>query len=65
MKSSVYTYIFLLTYSNPLIHSKPFVSEDPCYSDPCRHGGLCSVGDAGFVCSCLDGYEGQMCEIGN
>ena len=37
-----------------------------CYSDPCLNGGTCMVGAGGigYNCSCMNGYTGNMCQIG-
>ncbi|XP_025066862.1 zonadhesin isoform X3 [Alligator sinensis] len=34
----------------------------PCLSSPCKNGGHCWELDGGFVCDCLQGYEGPRCE---
>ena len=39
-------------------------SSDACISDPCAHGGTCSVKtDGGFKCLCATGYRGKTCEM--
>ena len=38
---------------------------DECHSAPCFNNGSC-VGDvSGYTCTCLSGYTGSHCEIGN
>ncbi len=35
------------------------IPPNPCNSQPCQNGGLCSkVTDTTFACSCLNGYTG-------
>ena len=43
------------------------IETDPCASNPCLHGGMCSHddNDNGFVCDCTGTlYEGKTCERG-
>ena len=36
----------------------------PCYPDPCRHDGTCTVlSGATFRCTCQHGYTGTVCQI--
>lgn len=41
-----------------------FVEVDHCDPNPCFHGGTCQIinGGVGYMCSCPEGYKGQMCE---
>ncbi|KAK7005256.1 protein eyes shut, partial [Biomphalaria glabrata] len=34
----------------------------PCQSQPCQNNGLCQEIEVGFVCSCLPGYTGDLCQ---
>ena len=36
--------------------------QDPCSSDPCRHGGMCDVVKNAYSCSCRHSYSGLTCE---
>ena len=37
---------------------------DPCKSGPCDNGGTCVVVDPfSFMCVCLAGYTGPVCEV--
>ena len=37
---------------------------DECLSNPCLNGALCSDGVNSYICSCVPGYKGLNCEIG-
>ena len=37
---------------------------DECESEPCLNGGNCSDEVNGYRCSCMTGYSGTLCEIG-
>ena len=37
---------------------------DECDSDPCQNGATCVDELAYYDCVCVDGYEGDHCEIG-
>ncbi|XP_066493850.1 basement membrane-specific heparan sulfate proteoglycan core protein isoform X4 [Tiliqua scincoides] len=38
--------------------------NSPCDRRPCRHGGKClPTGEFEFQCLCLDGYQGERCEV--
>ncbi|XP_019628723.1 PREDICTED: fibropellin-1-like [Branchiostoma belcheri] len=34
-----------------------------CDSLPCQHGGSCYEDSLGWFCRCLEGWQGQMCEL--
>ncbi|KAL7982948.1 hypothetical protein Chor_013554 [Crotalus horridus] len=36
--------------------------DDACLSSPCQNEGTCQVTSGGFVCLCLEGYVGSLCE---
>lgn len=38
---------------------------DECASDPCQNGATCVDGVAGFTCDCTEGFEGDLCGLGN
>lgn len=40
----------------------PLIERGACISNPCLHGGLCSVTPSGFICTCMNGYIGVNCE---
>ena len=37
---------------------------DDCESQPCKFGGKCRDKENGFICRCLPGYEGKLCDQG-
>ena len=41
---------------------------NPCVSSPCQNNGMCrgEIGrsSSGFICVCLPGYTGTLCEDG-
>ena len=39
-----------------------YISVDRCSSNPCKHGGTCSVTSSGYECKCQSGYSGKSCE---
>ena len=39
-----------------------FVDIDECASSPCQHGGICTDGINGYMCTCVQGYSGSNCE---
>ena len=37
---------------------------DACWSNPCEHGGTCTVDEFGNPdCECVDGFSGTYCSI--
>ena len=40
-----------------------FSDIDECQNDPCEYGGTCTDFLDGFNCTCLDGFQGERCEI--
>jgi len=36
---------------------------DPCTSNPCQNGGLCSWDGTTTNCICISGYTGAFCQI--
>ena len=40
----------------------PLRERGACISNPCLHNGLCTITGRGFMCTCVDGYIGVMCE---
>ena len=37
---------------------------DEFSSNPCYNQGICNDGIDGFTCTCVDGYEGTLCQTG-
>jgi len=37
---------------------------DHCTVGPCLNGGTCTSLDVGYECSCVPGYNGTNCELG-
>ena len=42
-----------------------FLDINECESSSCRNDAICQDGVNTYTCSCLSGYEGTYCEIGN
>nr|XP_024214483.1 protein crumbs [Halyomorpha halys] len=38
------------------------ISDDNCRSEPCMHGGTCTVTWNDFSCACTVGYKGKQCQ---
>jgi hypothetical protein len=40
---------------------------NPCSSNPCQNGGICSpnLNTQTYTCTCLSGFTGTNCNIGN
>jgi len=41
-----------------------FIDKNECASSPCLHGATCVDDMNKYLCSCVDGYTGQQCELG-
>ncbi|CAC5376663.1 PLG [Mytilus coruscus] len=42
----------------------PFCDNQGCTTNPCLHGGSCqNTENGGYSCQCLNGYEGDRCEL--
>ena len=41
-----------------------YFSAFSCGSAPCVNGGTCVDEGANFTCTCVPGYEGNMCQSG-
>ncbi len=41
-----------------------FSALDPCGSQPCLNGGVCTNQGTDYVCTCATGYTVTHCEIG-
>ena len=35
----------------------------PCLSNPCDNKGICINRDDDFICHCVDGYSGILCDV--
>lgn len=38
-------------------------AKSPCFQNPCKNHGKCTVNDTSFTCTCLNGFKGDNCEI--
>ena len=51
--------------SKYIVNFAKFVSDiDECDSSPCQNGGTCHNGQNMYTCTCLPGWTGHDCEIG-
>ncbi|CAG02130.1 unnamed protein product [Tetraodon nigroviridis] len=39
-----------------------YVDRNPCRTDPCQNGGMCTVERGAFMCLCPPRYSGKTCE---
>ena len=39
-----------------------FTQVNECVSSPCQYNGTCEDLLSGFTCTCVEGYNGTMCE---
>ena len=52
-------------HSKYIVNFAKFVPDiDECDSSPCQNGGTCHNGQNLYTCTCLPGWTGQNCEIG-
>lgn len=35
---------------------------DHCHPNPCLHGGECEQSETGYLCKCIQQYQGTNCE---
>ena len=52
----------ILIYNMPYCHLN-VTDIDECESSPCLNGGTCMDEVNGYNCTCILGWEGDMCEI--
>ena len=46
--------------------SRPNCEHNPCFGNPCKNKGICTVGpgsEGGYTCSCAEGYSGPTCDV--
>lgn len=39
------------------------LADSPCFPNPCKNRGECTVNGTAYSCSCLNGFSGNNCEI--
>jgi Notch-like protein len=39
------------------------IGMDPCSPNPCQNNGVCTASGSSYVCTCLNGFSGQFCQI--
>lgn len=56
----------MLTFRNPFLYlwAAGCVRINPCASNPCQHGGVCSASGSTFTCDCsgTTDFTGDRCE---
>ena len=50
-------------YFHPFIHILP-LDINECSSLPCQNDGTCHDQVDGYTCSCVPGFSGDICEVG-
>nr|XP_022312336.1 uncharacterized protein LOC111117491 isoform X1 [Crassostrea virginica]XP_022312337.1 uncharacterized protein LOC111117491 isoform X2 [Crassostrea virginica] len=40
----------------------PSCADSPCFPNPCKNRGTCSVDGMSYTCTCLEGFSGDNCE---
>lgn len=53
--------VFSLNFNNNTV----FTDNDECTSYPCQNNGTCVNNVGSYSCECLEGWMGDVCEIGN
>lgn len=53
------------SWTQKTTHSPVYPSSNPCSSDPCNNGGICTPkGQLTFECKCVGPWRGIYCGIG-
>ena len=65
-RSLEFGYIHYSSSANFKFSTFYFSSSDivECNSDPCKNGANCTDGVNNYTCTCMAGYEGPNCAIG-
>lgn len=53
----------MLIFIQNIFPNYPYTDVDECASSPCVHGN-CTDQINGYVCECIHGYIGVVCETG-
>ena len=51
---------YIIVHYHTQIHS----DIDECSSNPCQNGGTCNDDINGYICTCVEGYDGHTCDNG-
>lgn len=53
----------LTTFEKTKLVFVSMTADSPCFPNPCKNRGQCTVEGTSFSCSCLHGFSGNNCEI--
>ena len=51
-----------IKYDNGAMNTRMDTQCDP---NPCENGGTCQDDENSYTCTCVHGYDGVDCEVGN
>ena len=64
---SFFYFSYLFFFYHSIINKNIKALANPCSSNPCQNGGICSpnLNTQTYTCTCLSGLTGTNCNIGN